>query len=58
MIVWEITGYELDALIRSLHRPDGVHSDDVHKVSVAIDGGVKVKINELMWSPPMGELKS
>lgn len=58
MIVWEITGYELDSLLRSLQRPDGRTLEDVYKVSVAIDGGFKIKVNELMWSPPMGELKS
>jgi exosome complex RNA-binding protein Rrp42 (RNase PH superfamily) len=57
MIVWEITGYELAALLDSLRRPDGRTLEDIRKVSVAIDGGVKVKVNEYVWSPPMGELK-
>jgi len=58
MIVYEITGYELESLLASLRRPDGVHLEDVYKVSVAIDGGFKIKVNELSWSPPMGELRS
>lgn len=57
MIVWEITGYELAGLLDSLRRPDGRTLEDIRKVSVSIDGGFKIKINEYTWSPPMGELK-
>jgi hypothetical protein len=39
----------LDALTRLNDR------GTLSKVSVCIDGGVKIKVNELMWTPPMGE---
>jgi len=52
MTIWEITGHELAGLLASVRR------GDVRKISVSVDGGVKIKVNELMWSPPMGELKS
>jgi hypothetical protein len=43
--MWEITGATLEALKRSLDRPD------VHTLRVAVDDGtLKFKINEGMWT--------
>lgn len=51
MNIREFTGDALDALYGHLgvERPA-----DVQKVSIADDGGIKVKLNEWTWSPPMG----
>jgi hypothetical protein len=50
MDVYEITGDELDQLLASLNDAAGIW-----KLSVAIDGGAKFKINERVWTPPLGE---
>lgn len=47
--IYEITGSELASLRRQLA------NDSVTKLSVAIDGGAKFKINERSWTAPMGQ---
>jgi len=46
--IYELTGQQLADLIDALRQP-GVYS-----VFVAIDGGLKVKINHGIWSLPIG----
>lgn len=57
MVVLE--GSDLDAFLGSVGAID--HSaragGDIRKISFAIDDGLKVKINEEMWSAPLGEVK-
>jgi hypothetical protein len=52
MNVYEITGTQLDLLLASLNT-----EASIDKLSVAIDGGVKFKINERMWTPALGQFK-
>ena len=49
MDVYEITGRELEQLRADLGRAN------IGTLSVAIDGGLKIKIDGGMWTPPMGQ---
>lgn len=49
--VYEISGLGLAELLRELQ----YEPDRIYKVSIFIDDGVKVKINEGIWSLPMGQ---
>jgi len=57
MIILE--GSDLDSFLGSVGAID--HSvnagGDIRRISFMIDDGLKVKINEEMWSPPLGQLK-
>lgn len=49
MIVYKIEDTELKMLL------DEIHLGGIHTLRVAVDGGgVKFKINQSTWSPPMG----
>jgi hypothetical protein len=47
--IYELTGEDLIILRRSL-------VGDTTRVSVMIDGGLKIKVGESVWSLPLGEL--
>ena len=49
-----LTGQDLHMLLDVLRN----HTRDIYKLSVAIDGGAKFKVNESMWSPPLGTLRT
>lgn len=50
-----LTGAELQSLIDAPSDPNR----PAHTLRVAFDdGGVKFKVNEGMWSPPFGELRT
>jgi len=46
--IYELTGTDLASLLRLLNRPD------IWDLKVAIDGGLKIKVNGGCWTPPMG----
>jgi hypothetical protein len=49
MIVYKIDGTELKMLLEE------IGFDEIHTLRVAVDGGgVKFKINQSTWSPPLG----
>lgn len=52
----EISGYDLDSLLKALGVPKNRRAD-IRTLRVCIDGGLKVKSNEGMWSPPLGEIQ-
>jgi hypothetical protein len=53
MKVHEIqAGSELFAMLR-----DALNDPDTYKISLADDGGIKVKINESVWTPPLSAEK-
>lgn len=58
MVVLE--GSDLNSFLGSIGAID--HSvdagGDIYRMRFMIDEGLKVKINEETWSPPMGEIKS
>lgn len=47
---------EGEQLKRFLEHLENVHDGDVYRLRFAVDGGVKFKINEQVWSPPYGEM--
>lgn len=49
-----LTGADLHMLLDVLRN----RTRPVHKLSVAIDGGAKFKVNEGTWSPPLGTLRT
>lgn len=49
MEIYELTDDDLEVFRRELSR------DDIRKVTVTIDGGLKIKVNEFMWSLPLGD---
>jgi hypothetical protein len=57
MPIYRIEGADLDTLVRWLGLGElsrGVDDSPLPTVRIAIDGGVKVKVNQLSWSPPLG----
>lgn len=48
----ELTGHDLHTFVRSLT------TQEVTLLRVWVDGGLKYKINEGCWSPPVGELRT
>ena len=48
--IYVLTGEQMDYLFQLAQ-----DKDRIYKISVAIDGGFKIKINEYTWSPPLGE---
>jgi hypothetical protein len=54
--VYEITGHDLQILLRALRKGK---REDIHKLSVSPDGkrGVNFKINENVWTPPIGSVR-
>lgn len=52
-----VTGDDLAELLAEM-RDVGMHSANVYRVSFAIDGGIKIKVNEATWSPPWGEVRA
>lgn len=56
MVIFE--GEELDALMRQLEWiRDRKDAADLRRVRFALDGGLKIKVNEHTWSPPLGRLE-
>lgn len=53
---YEIAGQDLELLLADLDwsRRNGC---TIRKISIRVDGGVKVKINENVWTAPMGTLR-
>lgn len=49
-VVYEITGEELRDLLYWME-------DDITKISVCMDGGLKIKFNEGQWTLPLGARK-
>jgi hypothetical protein len=53
-----LTGSDLNSFLGSIGAID--HSvdagGDIRRISFMIDDGLKVKINEEVWSPPMGDV--
>lgn len=49
----EITGADLDMLLALMSKAADLTT---YKIRVAIDGGLKVKVNEEMWSRPYGAI--
>jgi hypothetical protein len=54
----EFKGQELTELLdrlRSLVEDDGHGS--VHSIRFAVDGGLKLKVNNSTWTPPLGQVQ-
>lgn len=51
MEVIEVTGDDLKMLLAYLD------DDQIYKLSFAFDDGLKVKVNEKVWTPPLGKLR-
>lgn len=48
---------EGDDLKRFLeHIQDAIANDRVYRMRFAVDGGIKFKVNEYVWSPPYGKI--
>lgn len=47
---------EGDDLKRFLEHLNTVFDGDVYRLRFAVDGGVKFKVNEEVWSPPYGKM--
>lgn len=54
----DVTGDDLAELLDELADLAGRYRDRAYRVSFAIDGGIKIKVNEYTWSPPMGEVRA
>lgn len=52
MITVELEGLELKLLLDRL----AYRRDEIYKLTFAIDGGLMVKFNEYIWSPPSGKV--
>ena len=53
MVIFE--GEDLDALLRQLEWiGERYAAADLRRVRFAFDGGLKIKVNEHTWSPPLG----
>lgn len=55
----DIVILEGDDLKRFLEHLESVveSKDRVYRLRFAVDGGVKFKVNEYVWSPPYGEVQ-
>lgn len=53
----DVTGDDLAELLAEMTDITG-HRSHVYRLSFAIDGGIKIKVNEATWSPPMGEVRA
>lgn len=53
----EVAILEGEALERFLeHMQNAINSGRVRRLRFAVDGGLKIKVNELVWSPPYGKM--
>lgn len=52
-----ITGRDLDYL-RAMLAPGSDGTRPIEQVRVAIDGGLKVSVDQGMWTLPLGEVKA
>lgn len=50
-MIYEITGHELETLLKTLSTTTGIHT---LRISPHADG-VAIKLNEGMWSAPIGK---
>jgi hypothetical protein len=51
----DISGAELDHLVQSLAQ--AWRRGGIYTVAVCIDGGLKIKLNEASWAPPLGTVR-
>lgn len=52
----ELTEADLESFLDLVHRAR--RSPRTHTVRITVDDGVKIKINEDIWSRPLGEVRS
>lgn len=49
-----LDGYELKKFLE--HMQNAINSDQVHTIRFAVEDGLKIKVNQHVWTPPYGKM--